>query len=62
MHDRLRAFGVELRGGGTDESPQVYRHLKDVLEAHAGYIEVLHTLIPVGVVMAGAGEFDPYKD
>ncbi len=62
MYDRLRAFGVELRGGGTDESPQVYRPLKDVLEAHSDYIEVLHTLVPVGVVMAGAGEFDPYKD
>jgi len=25
-------------------------------------IRVLHTLRPIGVAMAGAREFDPYKD
>jgi tRNA-splicing ligase RtcB len=33
-----------------------------VLEAHASTIRILHTLTPVGVAMAGANEFDPYKD
>src|SRR5699024_5589895 len=28
MHKAVRDFGVELRGGGTDESPFVYRKLK----------------------------------
>ena len=53
---------VELRGGGLDESPHVYRRLPDVLAAQGGTVEVLHTLRPLIVVMAGAKEFDPYKD
>lgn len=62
MADWLRRAGVELRGAGTDESPHVYRRLPDVLAAHAGSIRVLHTLHPLGVVMAGEDVFDPYKD
>ena len=57
-----REKGVILRGGGLDESPHVYRRLPDVLAAQKGTIEVLHTLRPLIVVMAGADEFDPYKD
>ncbi|MBP1991869.1 RtcB family protein [Paenibacillus eucommiae] len=62
MLDAIRDFGVELRGAGTDESPFVYRKLQEVLDAHAETIEVLHVLKPIGVCMAGADEFDPYKD
>jgi len=54
--------GVVLRGGGLDESPHVYRRLPDVLAAQETTIEVVHTLRPLIVVMAGANEFDPYKD
>lgn len=54
--------GVELRGGGTDESPHCYKRIEDVLAAHAGTVKVTEILHPVGVAMAGAGEFDPYKD
>jgi tRNA-splicing ligase RtcB len=53
---------VILRGGGTDESPHVYRRLPDVLAAQGPTVEVLHVLRPLIVVMAGAEEFDPYKD
>src|SRR5258708_32630886 len=53
---------VILRGGGTDESPHVYRRLRDVLAAQGPTVEVLHVLRPLIVVMAGAEEFDPYKD
>lgn len=62
MHAAVRAYGVELRGAGTDESPFVYRRLQEVLDAHAGTLEVLHLLRPIGVAMAGPEEFDPYKD
>lgn len=62
MHEWLRAAGVQLRGGATDEAPQVYRPLREVLDAHTNHIRVLHTLMPVGVVMAGPDEYDPYKD
>ena len=55
-------MAVSLRGGGLDESPHVYRRLPDVLAAQEGTVEVLHTLRPLIVVMAGADEFDPYKD
>jgi tRNA-splicing ligase RtcB (3'-phosphate/5'-hydroxy nucleic acid ligase) len=62
MRDWVRDKGVVLRGGGTDESPHVYRRLPEVLAAQRGTIEILHTLRPLIVVMAGAEEFDPYKD
>ena len=52
MNQAVKAFGVELRGGGPDESPFVYRKLQEVLDAHAETINVLNVLRPVGVVMA----------
>jgi tRNA-splicing ligase RtcB len=54
--------GVILRGGGLDEAPQAYRRLTKVLDAQGPTISVEHTLHPLVVVMAGAGEIDPYKD
>ncbi len=62
MEKWVREKGVILRGGGVDESPHVYRRLPDVLAAQGETVEVLHTLRPLVVVMAGANEFDPYKD
>jgi tRNA-splicing ligase RtcB len=62
MAEWLKRERVELRGGGTDESPHVYRRLPEVLAAHAGSIRVLHTLKPLGVAMAGEDVVDAYKD
>lgn len=62
MESWVAEKGVVLRGGGLDESPHVYRRLPAVLAAQGPTIEVLHTLRPLIVVMAGADEFDPYKD
>jgi len=62
MRSAIKQFGVELRGAGTDESPFVYKKLGDVLDAHQETVDVLHVLKPIGVCMAGADEFDPYKD
>jgi len=62
MESWVRDKGVILRGGGLDESPHAYRRLPEVLAAQGPTIEVLHTLRPLIVVMAGANEFDPYKD
>lgn len=53
MMKAVEAYGVELRGAGPDESPFVYRKLKDVLKAHEGTIDILNILKPIGVVMAG---------
>jgi tRNA-splicing ligase RtcB len=58
----LDAKGIELRGGAADEAPGAYKRLDDVLAAHADSIEVLHRLTPIGVCMAGADTFDPFKD
>ena len=58
LHER----GVVLVGADLDESPMAYRRLPDVLAHHAGSIRVLHTLRPFAVAMAGANEFDPFKD
>ena len=62
MTEWVKKKGVILRGGGLDESPHAYRRLPEVLTAQKDTIEVLHTLRPLIVVMAGADVFDPYKD
>lgn len=62
MQSWLRKKNVILRGGGLDEAPQAYRRLPEVLKAQGKTIEILHTLKPLIVVVAGEGEFDPYKD
>lgn len=54
--------GVTLIGADLDESPMAYRRLPDVLAQQRDTILVLHTLRPFAVAMAGAGEFDPFKD
>ncbi len=59
---KLSVQGLELRGGGADESPECYKRLADVLSYHGDTIDVLHTLRPIGVAMAGRETFDPYKD
>jgi tRNA-splicing ligase RtcB (3'-phosphate/5'-hydroxy nucleic acid ligase) len=58
----LRARGIELRGGAADEAPDAYKRLDEVLADHGDSIRVLHRLQPIGVAMAGADTFDPYKD
>jgi len=62
MSDWVRNRGVELRGAGTDEAPQCYKRLPEVLGHHEGTIRVLNTLRPIGVAMAGDKEFDPFRD
>lgn len=65
-HDEMMKWiqdkGVELRGADLDEAPQAYRRLGDVLKEHAGTIEVMAVLKPIGVAMAGRDILDPYKD
>lgn len=58
----LKDKGVCVIGGDIDESPQAYRRLDKVLEAHAGTIEIAHRLRPIGVAMAGKDAKDPYSD
>lgn len=62
MENRVAQAGVVLRGGWVDESPHCYKRLSDVLTAHEGTVEALHTLKPLGVAMAGPGVRDPYRD
>lgn len=62
MERWVRQKGVVLKGGGLDESPHVYRRLPEVLAAQRGTVEVLHTLRPLIVVMAGPDLLDPYRD
>ena len=58
----IRANGIELRGAGADEAPEVYKRLPEVLAAHGDTIAIVHTLHPIGVAMAGNHELDPYRD
>lgn len=53
--------GIVVLGGGADEAPGVYKDLGYVLASHQN-IAVLETLTPIGVVMAGSDERDPYAD
>ena len=53
---------MTLIGADLDECPMAYRRLPKVLAHHSGTVKVLHTLRPFAVAMAGAGEFDPFKD
>jgi len=62
MDKWVKDFSVELRGAGVDESPFCYKRIEQVLFAHRDTIKILHKLKPIGVCMAGANEFDPYKD
>ncbi|RNC83141.1 MAG: RtcB family protein [Balneola sp.] len=48
--------GIELRGGGADESPQCYKKLEEVLSFHQDTIRITHTLTPIGVAMASDGK------
>lgn len=57
----MRDQGIELRGGAADEAPLAYKRLHEVLAAAPG-IEINHILTPIGVAMAGADTYDPYKD
>lgn len=62
MSEWIGKRGVVLRGAGTDESPQAYKRLSEVIAAHEGAIKVDHVLRPIGVAMAGHKDEDPYKD
>jgi tRNA-splicing ligase RtcB len=62
MHGKIAEANVELRGAGVDESPHCYKRLHEVLEGHENSVMILHTLVPVGVAMAGGNEWDPYED
>ncbi|MBC8064055.1 MAG: RtcB family protein [Chlorobia bacterium] len=58
----MMSKGIELRGSGPDEAPEVYKKLDEVLAHHGDTIRVLHRLTPIGVAMAGSDVIDPYKD
>jgi tRNA-splicing ligase RtcB len=62
VQQRIAGTGIELRGGAADEAPDAYKRLDAVLAAHGDTIEIVHRLTPIGVAMAPAGTFDPYKD
>lgn len=62
VKETVKGRGIELRGSGADEAPECYKRLDDVLRAQGDTIRVLHKLRPIGVAMAGADIFDPYKD
>jgi tRNA-splicing ligase RtcB len=62
VRGELTTAGIELRGGAADEAPGAYKRLDHVLAAHGDTIEIVHRLEPIGVAMAGADTFDPYKD
>lgn len=55
MINWLETEGVMLRGAGVDEAPQAYKRIDDVIEHHHETVEIVETLAPIGVLMAGGG-------
>lgn len=62
VKSKMESRQIELRGAGADEAPECYKKLNEVLNYMGDTIEVVHTLEPIGVAMAGNETFDPYKD
>jgi tRNA-splicing ligase RtcB (3'-phosphate/5'-hydroxy nucleic acid ligase) len=62
MRKKVKSKGVHLFGAGSDESPDCYKKLDEVLSFHTDSIVVETRLTPIIVCMAGANEHDPYKD
>jgi len=62
VKQRMRENNIVLKGAGADEAPECYKKLTEVLGYMSNNIEILHTLTPIGVAMAGEETFDPYKD
>lgn len=62
MRKHVSEQGVLLYGGGADEAPECYKKLDEVLDFHKDSIAVEVRLTPIIVCMAGANEYDPYKD
>ena len=62
MNAYVKERGIVLRGADTDEAPQAYKRLGEVLAHHADSLRILHRLTPIGVAMAGPEVRDDYKD
>lgn len=62
VKSEIKQRGIELRGGGADEAPEVYKKLTDVLGYHKDTLNILHSLKPIGVAMAGEDVYDPFID
>lgn len=55
VETELASRRIELRGANAEEAPLAYKRLGDVLRHHQGTIEVITTLLPIGVAMAPSG-------
>ncbi len=62
MNEWVTDIGVVLRGADTDEAPQAYKRLKEVLMLHDDALRILHVLKPIGVAMAGPEVRDEFRD
>ena len=58
----MNFYHPEVRGGDLDESPLAYKRINTVLHAHNQTTRIIHKLTPIGVCMADARNYDPYKD
>ena len=46
LRESLRAGGVDLIGGGTEEAPSVYKNIYDVMEYQKDLVEILGLFYP----------------
>ncbi len=60
---KAKSLGIALRGADSDESPEAYKAIDEVLKPQLDTsFKITHKLQPIVVVMAGKKDFDPYKD
>ena len=55
LRDQLKANGVTLIGGGTDEAPTAYKDIHAVMKAQTELVEVVGKFSPKLVRMADDG-------
>ena len=62
IHPALPPMADGLVRRGAQGAPEVSSTLPEVLDHHAGTIEIRHMLRPLIVCRASANAFDPYKE
>lgn len=62
MRSKMLERGIHLFGAASDEAPQCYKNLSEVLSYHSDSVLVEKRLYPVVVCMASKDTIDPFKD
>jgi tRNA-splicing ligase RtcB len=64
LNDELHKHGVQLIGGGLDESPYAYKDINTVMQSQEALVDIVGRFVPKIVKMDGSGvrKFRPKQD